>query len=117
MRAGAAVRDRPARALPPSEEAPRGGNSGCEASGPMGLLLRAPRDARGVESVAGVAQPSLSQRAGAEALGAFALVFAGCGAIITNAQHPGSLGGVGISLVFGLVILAGIAPFGHISGA
>jgi aquaporin NIP len=67
--------------------------------------------------VAQLAEPSLGQRAGAEALGAFALVFAGCGAIVTNAQHPGSLGVVGVSLVFGLVILAAIAAFGHISGA
>ena len=62
-------------------------------------------------------RPSLSRRACAEALGAFALVFAGCGAIITNAERAGTLGDVGISLVFGLVILAGIAAFGHISGA
>jgi aquaporin NIP len=61
--------------------------------------------------------PSLGRRASAEALGAFALVFAGCGAIITNAERSGALGAVGISLVFGLVILAGIAAFGHISGA
>lgn len=61
--------------------------------------------------------PSLSRRACAEALGAFALVFAGCGAIVTNAERAGTLGDVGIALVFGLVILAGIAAFGHISGA
>lgn len=60
---------------------------------------------------------SLTRRASAEALGAFALVFAGCGAIITNAERSGTLGSVGVSLVFGLVILAGIAAFGHISGA
>jgi MIP family channel proteins len=52
-----------------------------------------------------------------EAIGAFALVTAGCGAIITNATHPGSLGGVGISLVFGLVIMAMIYAGGHLSGA
>lgn len=61
--------------------------------------------------------PSLARRASAEALGTFALVFAGCGAIVTNAERGGTLGSVGISLVFGLVILAGIAAFGHISGA
>ncbi len=53
----------------------------------------------------------------AEALGTFALVFAGCGAIVTNAERAGALGTVGISLVFGLVILAAIAAFGHLSGA
>ncbi len=61
--------------------------------------------------------PDLLRRATAEALGAFALVFAGCGAIVTNAHTHGALGTVGVSLVFGLVILAGIAALGHVSGA
>ena len=61
--------------------------------------------------------PSLPRRATAEGLGTFALVFAGCGAIVTDTVHRGSLGTVGIGLVFGLVILAGIAAFGHLSGA
>jgi aquaporin NIP len=61
--------------------------------------------------------PGLARRATAEALGTFALVFAGCGAIVTNAERGGTLGSVGVSIVFGLVILAGIAAFGHISGA
>jgi aquaporin NIP len=52
-----------------------------------------------------------------EAIGTFALVTAGCGAIITNTAHPGSLGGVGISLVFGLVIMVMIYAGGHLSGA
>jgi aquaporin NIP len=64
-----------------------------------------------------VSVPSLRRRATAEALGAFALVFAGCGAIVTNAERAGALGTVGVSLVFGLVILAGVAAVGHISGA
>jgi len=62
-------------------------------------------------------RPPLARRATAEALGTFALVFAGCGAIVTNAERAGALGVVGVSLVFGLVILAAIAAFGHISGA
>jgi aquaporin NIP len=61
--------------------------------------------------------PGVARRAAAEALGTFALVFAGCGAIVTNAERAGALGVVGISLVFGLVILAAIAAFGHLSGA
>ena len=61
--------------------------------------------------------PSLARRATAEGLGTFALVFAGCGAIITNTERVGALGVVGVSLVFGLVILAAIAAFGHLSGA
>jgi MIP family channel proteins len=60
---------------------------------------------------------SLLRRTTAESLGAFALVFAGCGAIVTDAHTHGALGTVGVSLVFGLVILAGIAALGHISGA
>jgi aquaporin NIP len=63
------------------------------------------------------AVPTLARRAAAEAFGTFALVFAGCGAIITNTERAGSLGNVGVGLVFGLVILAAIAAFGHLSGA
>jgi aquaporin NIP len=59
----------------------------------------------------------LIRRAAAEGIGVFALVFAGCGAIVTNAEHPGSLGTVGIGLVFGLVIMAMIYATGHLSGA
>ncbi|HUB36235.1 MAG TPA: aquaporin [Solirubrobacteraceae bacterium] len=62
-------------------------------------------------------RPNLPRRAAAEALGAFALVFAGCGAIVTDTFAHGALGPVGVSLVFGLVILAGIAALGHVSGA
>jgi MIP family channel proteins len=52
-----------------------------------------------------------------EGIGAFALVTAGCGAVVANATHPGSLGAVGVSLVFGLVIMAMIYAGGHLSGA
>jgi MIP family channel proteins len=62
-------------------------------------------------------RPSLARRALMEAIGAFALVTAGCGAIVTNATHPGSLGAVGIGLVFGLVIMVMIYAGGHLSGA
>jgi MIP family channel proteins len=62
-------------------------------------------------------RPDLIRRAGAEAIGAFALVFAGCGAIVAEAEHPGTLGNVGIGLVFGLVIMAMIYATGHLSGA
>lgn len=60
---------------------------------------------------------TLARRATAEAIGTFALVFAGCGAIVTNVQRHGALGVVGIGLVFFLVLLAAIASLGHISGA
>jgi aquaporin NIP len=52
----------------------------------------------------------------AEAIGTFALVFAGCGAIVVDAK-TGALGHVGVALTFGLVIMAMIYALGHISGA
>jgi len=60
---------------------------------------------------------TLWRRATAEGLAAFALVFAGCGAIVTNAEYDGALGVVGVGLVFGLVIMAMIYATGHLSGA
>jgi aquaporin NIP len=60
---------------------------------------------------------SLPRRAGAEALAAFALVFAGCGAIVVNERYHHALGAVGISLVFGLVIMVMVYATGHLSGA
>jgi aquaporin NIP len=62
-------------------------------------------------------RPGLRRRAAAEAIGAFALVFAGCGAIVTDTVHAGALGAVGVSLVFGLVIMAMVYATGHLSGA
>jgi len=60
---------------------------------------------------------SLPRRAAAEGFAAFALVVAGCGAIVTNAQYGGSLGTVGIALAFGLVIMVMVYATGHLSGA
>ncbi len=60
---------------------------------------------------------ALSRRAAAEGFAAFVLVFAGCGAVIASAQHPDALSGVGIGLVFGLVIMVMIYATGHLSGA
>jgi aquaporin NIP len=62
-------------------------------------------------------RPNLMRRSLAEGIGAFALVFAGCGAIVTDAVHAGVLGAVGVSLVFGLVIMAMVYATGHLSGA
>jgi aquaporin NIP len=45
------------------------------------------------------------------------LVFAGCGAIVTDAQYDGALGAVGVSLVFGLIIMVMVYATGHLSGA
>jgi aquaporin NIP len=63
------------------------------------------------------ARPDLLRRAFAEAFAAFALVFAGCGAIVADAEYGGGLGPVGIALVFGLVIMAMVYATGHLSGA
>jgi aquaporin NIP len=64
-----------------------------------------------------VSRPNLARRAAAEALAAFALVFAGCGAIVANARYASSLGTVGVALVFGLVIMVMVYATGHLSGA
>jgi aquaporin NIP len=52
----------------------------------------------------------------AEAAGTFALVFFGCGAIMVDADG-GGLGQVGISLAFGLVVMAMVLALVHVSGA
>ena len=62
-------------------------------------------------------RPDLARRALMEAIGAFAIVFAGCGAVVADATSDGSLGGVGISLVFGLIVMVMIYAGGHLSGA
>jgi aquaporin NIP len=59
----------------------------------------------------------LGRRCLAETLGTFALVFAGCGAIVVNSERGGSLGAVGIAAAFGLVIMALVYATGHLSGA
>jgi aquaporin NIP len=58
----------------------------------------------------------LARALGAEAIGTFALVFAGAGAVMVEAK-TGALGHVGIALTFGLVIAAMVYAVGHISGA
>lgn len=64
-------------------------------------------------------KPELRERLSilaAEVVGTFALVFAGCGAIVVQAQ-TGALGHLGVCMVFGLVVLAMIYSVGNISGA
>jgi MIP family channel proteins len=61
-------------------------------------------------------QPYMFRRVGAELIGTYALVTAGCGAIIVNSL-TGALSHVGVALTFGLAIAVMIASIGHISGA
>ena len=50
-------------------------------------------------------------------VGTFALVFAGCGAIMVDSMTGGSITHLGVGLVFGLVIMVMVYATGHISGA
>ncbi len=59
----------------------------------------------------------LRRRAAAEGFAAFALVFAGCGAIVADSEYGGALGTLGVALVFGLIIMVMIYATGHLSGA
>jgi len=51
----------------------------------------------------------------AEAIGTFALVFCGTGAIVINEVSGGTVTHVGIAITFGLIVLAMIYTFGEVS--
>ncbi len=53
----------------------------------------------------------------AEYVGTFALVFAGCGAVIVSSFDNSSLNHLGVSAVFGLIVMAMIYSLGNVSGA
>ncbi len=59
----------------------------------------------------------MRRRLAAEAIGTFALVFAGTGAIVVDGASGGAVTHVGIALTFGLVVMALIQAFGDVSGA
>jgi MIP family channel proteins len=59
---------------------------------------------------------TLVQRAAAEFVGTFGLVFAGCGAVVIDATTGGAVSHIGIALTFGLIIMTMIYATGHISG-
>jgi MIP family channel proteins len=61
--------------------------------------------------------PNMRRKLAAEAFGAFALVFAGTGAIIINDVSGGAITHVGVALTFGLIVLAMIYALGDVSGA
>jgi aquaporin Z len=53
----------------------------------------------------------------AEAIGTFALVFCGTGAIVINQETNGMVSHAGIAITFGLIVMAMIYALGNISGA
>ena len=60
---------------------------------------------------------NLFKKCVAEFLGAFAIVFGGCGAIAVNQITSGTVGHLGVAITFGLVVMTMIYAAGHISGA
>jgi len=60
---------------------------------------------------------SIAQRASAEVIGTFWLVFGGCGSAVFAAAFPEvGIGLLGVSLAFGLTVLTMAYAIGHISG-
>ena len=53
----------------------------------------------------------------AEAIGTFAMIFCGTGAMTINEITNGSISHVGVAMVWGLIVMAMIYAFGDISGA
>ena len=53
----------------------------------------------------------------AEAIGTFALLFCGTGAIVINQETGGAVSHVGIAMTFGFIVMAMIYTLGSISGA
>jgi aquaporin NIP len=64
-----------------------------------------------------VTAPGLPRRMAAEAIGAFALVGGGTGAIAVDSQTGGALGVGGVAAAFGLAVGVMVLAVGHLSGA
>lgn len=60
---------------------------------------------------------NMFKRLSGEFLGTFGLVFCGTGAIVINQESGGSVTHLGIAITFGLIVMAMILSFGHVSGA
>jgi aquaporin NIP len=60
---------------------------------------------------------SMLQKSVSEILGTFALVFCGTGAIVIDKVTGGAVSHVGVSVTFGLIVMAMIYALGEISGA
>jgi MIP family channel proteins len=69
-----------------------------------------------VETRAGETIRDLNRYA-AEAIGTFALVFAGTGAVVVDHVHAGAVTHVGVAMTFGLIVTAMIYAVGETSGA
>lgn len=64
-----------------------------------------------------MSQPStLAQALVSEAIGTFALVLVGCGAVMVGAAYPNTVDHLGVALAFGLVVTVMIYSTGHVSG-
>src|SRR4051812_23635560 len=59
----------------------------------------------------------LRSKLAAEAIGTFALVFAGTSAIVVNESRGGAVTHVGVALTFGLIVFTMISAVGDVSGA